>query len=77
MKGASDIHERFLARDLSPITEPPVLGLQLSLPLALDKTTGSGILQQQRSPYRSRRSGDIMALVYASDEAVGGSSTST
>jgi hypothetical protein len=71
VKGKSDIHERFLARDLSPITEPKVLGLQLSLPLRCDKTTGFGILQEQRAPDLAPV-GDVMAIVYASDEAVGG-----
>jgi hypothetical protein len=71
VKGPSDIHERFLSRDLSPITEPHVLALQLSLPLRCDKTTGFGIVQEQRSPDLAPV-GDVMALVYASDEAVGG-----
>ena len=71
VKGPSDIHERFLSRDLSPITEPSVLGLQLSLPLRCDKTTGFGIVQEQRSPDLAPV-GDVMAVVYASDEIVGG-----
>jgi hypothetical protein len=70
-KGPSDIHERFLLRDLSPITEPPVLGLQLSLPLRCDKIAGLGIVQDQRSPDLAPV-GDLMAVVYASDESVGG-----
>jgi hypothetical protein len=71
VKGPTDIHERFLSRDLSPITEPQVLGLQLSLPLRCDKTTGFGIVQEQRSPDLAPV-GDLMAVVYASDEVVGG-----
>ena len=71
VKGPSDIHERFLTSDLSPITSPSVLGLQLSLPLRCDKTTGPGILQEQRSPDLAPV-GDLMAVVYASDEVVGG-----
>ena len=71
VKGPSDIHERFLSRDLSPITEPNVLGLQLSLPLRCDKTAGFGIVQEQRAPDLAPV-GDVMAIVYASDELVGG-----
>lgn len=71
VKGPTDIHERFLTRDLSPIEEPHVLGLQLSLPLRCDKTTGFGIVQEQRSPDLAPV-GDLMAVVYASDEIVGG-----
>lgn len=71
VKGPSDIHERFLSRDLSPITSPHVLALQLSLPLRCDKTAGFGIVRDQRSPDLAPV-GDVMALVYASDEAVSG-----
>ena len=71
VKGPTDIHERFLSRDLSPIVEPHVLALQLSLPLRCDDTTGFGIVQEQRSPDLAPV-GDVMALVYASDEIVGG-----
>ena len=71
VKGPSDIHERFLLRDLSPITEPHVLGLQLSLPLRCDKIAAFGVVQDQRSPDLAPV-GDFMAVVYASDEVVGG-----
>lgn len=71
VKGAADVHERFLARDLSPITEPPVLGAQLALPLRCDKITGFGIIRKQQEPDLAPV-GDLMAVVYASDEVVGG-----
>ncbi len=71
VKGASDIHERFLTRDLAPITTPSVLEAQLNLPLRCDDTTGPGIVKEQRSPDLAPV-GDFMAVVYASDEVVGG-----
>ncbi len=71
VKGASDIHERFLTRDLAPITKPGVLEAQLNLPLRCDDTTGPGIVKEQRSPDLAPV-GDFMAVVYASDEVVGG-----
>lgn len=71
IKGASDINERFLTRALAPITEPSVLEAQLSLPLRCDDTTGPGIVKEQRSPDLAPV-GDFMAVVYASDEVVGG-----
>lgn len=70
--GGIDVQERFLAQDLYPIVSPVPLSLQLGLPLKCGATTTSGLPRKQRAPAIAPASIDTVAVVYESDEAVGG-----
>ncbi|MFT3769211.1 MAG: hypothetical protein QM820_27550 [Minicystis sp.] len=71
--GNSDINLRYLAETLDPIQKPHALSLQLRLPLTCDKVVGGpGILRRQASPVIVPASSDTVAVVYASDEKLGG-----
>lgn len=72
--GGADIHMRFLADDLRPLTTPHPLSLQLRLPLACSNVTGPGIIREQHMPSIAVASAEMVAIVYASDEESGGQS---
>jgi len=66
-----DINMRLLGEELYPITNPPSLGRQLTLPITCNAITGKGINRTQANPAIARV-GDNMAVVYASDQVVNG-----
>ena len=71
--GNSDVHVRYLAESLDPIEKPHALSYQLRLPLACDNVLGSpGIIRQQQHPVFTTASSDTVALVYLTDEKLGG-----
>ncbi len=72
--GTSDVHESFLGQDLYPISDPYPLSLQLELPLLCSNVAaGGGTPRQQETPAIAAVSDATVAVVYASDQAIGGS----
>lgn len=66
--GNEDVMLRYLANDLSPITDPAPLSLQLGLPLRCSSTTIAGVARKQHEPVLAVASTDTVALAYVSNE---------
>jgi hypothetical protein len=71
--GGADVHESFLQQDLYPIADPFPLSLQLELPLACSNVASAeGIVRQQEAPAIAPVSDATVAVVYESDQVLGG-----